>query len=153
MPVFYVLVAVVAVRAGSRFLGDSVDDVKGWLEGRDHPVTVESRAGQNEAQNRRALRLAVGPVELLSVPRDLQEPDPLLDVVLVRLLVSLDPGPDLRLLFTPRGDVAAVERLLDLPVQLIQVDLVDSVLEFGVLGIQLLDGAAVDLRLLLLALP
>jgi hypothetical protein len=69
----------------------------------------------------------VGPEELLGVPSDLQQPDSLLDVVLVRFLVPLDPGPDLRLLLTPRGDVAAVERFLDLSVQLVQVDLVDAV--------------------------
>ena len=62
-------------------------------------------------------------------------------------------GADLDLFLAPLRDVSAIESLLDLPIQLIQVDLVDVVLQLGVLGVQLLDGAAVELRLLLLALP
>jgi hypothetical protein len=40
--------------------------------------------------------------QLLSIPRELYQLDPLLDVVLVRLLVPVDPGPDFGLLLTPR---------------------------------------------------
>ena len=39
---------------------------------------------------------------LLGVPRQLQKPDPLLDVVLVRVLVAFDPGSNLGLLLAPR---------------------------------------------------
>ena len=97
--------------------------------------------------------MALAPVELGSIPGELYEADALLDVVLVRLLVPLDPGADLGLFLAPCGDVPALESLLDLPIQLVHVNLFDAVLELGVAGVQLLDGAAVERRLLLLALP
>jgi len=53
------------------------------------------RAREDEAHERRPFSLATGPEGLLSVPRDLQEPDSLLDVVLACLLVPNDPGSDL----------------------------------------------------------
>ena len=67
--------------------------------------------------------------------------------------MPLDPGADLDLFLAPLRDVSAIESLLDLPIQLIQVDLVDVVLQLGVLGVQLLDGPAVEVSFLLLALP
>jgi hypothetical protein len=95
----------------------------------------------------------VGPEELLGTPCQLQQSDPLLDVVLVRLFVALDPGQDPGLLLTRGRDVRAAVCLLDLSAQLVRVDLVDTVLELGILGVQLLDGAAVVLCLLLLTPP
>ncbi len=97
--------------------------------------------------------MASGPEELLGIPRQLQVPDPLLDVVLVSLLVPFDPGTNLGLLLAPLGDIEVVERLLDLPVQLVQVDLIDPVLELGVMSVQFLDGAAVELSEDVLELP
>ena len=105
-----------------------MDAVERRLEGRNDLVILERRAGHDEAYEGRPLRLALLLVELLRVPRDLQEPDSLVDVVLVGLLVTLDTAPDLRLFLAPRRDVAAVKRFLDLSVQLVQVNLVDAVL-------------------------
>ena len=59
------------------FLGDCVDDVERWLEGRNHSGTFERRARQNEAQKGGTLRLAVGSEELLGIPCELKQPDPL----------------------------------------------------------------------------
>jgi len=53
--------------------------------------------------------------------------------------VPLDPGTDESLLLAPLGDMAAIEGFLNLAVELIQIDLINPVLEFGVLGVQPLD--------------
>jgi hypothetical protein len=63
-----------------------------------------------------ALGLAVGPVEFLGVSSQLQEPDPLLDVVLASLPVPLDIGANLGPFLTPLGDAAAREGFLHLSI-------------------------------------
>ena len=70
----------------------------------------------------------------------------MLDGVLVRLFMPLDAGADFSLLLAPLGDAPTIEGFLDLSIQLVQVDLPDPVLQLGVASIQLLDGAAVELR-------
>jgi hypothetical protein len=68
------------------------------LLGRDLPVIFELGAGHDEPQEGRSLGLPAAPVELLGVPGDLQEPDPLLDVFSVSFLVALDSSENLSLL-------------------------------------------------------
>jgi len=67
--------------------------------------------------------------------------------------MSLDPGAGRGLLRAPLGDVPAVESLLDLPIQLVQVDLVDPVLKPGMAAVQPLDGAVMRRPFVPLALP
>ena len=89
-----------------------MDDIEGWLKGWDYEVTLKGRTLQDEAHEGSTFGLAPAPIERLGVPCDLQEQDPLLDVVLVCLLVALDSSADLGLLLAPLGDVSAVEGFL-----------------------------------------
>jgi len=116
----------------SPFLSQAPDDVKRRPESVNHRLVFQLRAGQQEADQSGPLRLAFFLEQPVGVLRDLQQPDAVL-------------------LLAPRTDVPAVEGFLDLPIQLVQVDLIDAVLELQVLGVEPLDGPAVKRGLLLLA--
>ena len=88
---------------------------------------------------------------LIRIAGDLDEPDPLLEVVLIGGLVLRDMSLKTVLILPPLLYMFAIKGLLDLTVQLVQVHLVDPVLELQVLGIQLLDCFIMKLCLLLLA--
>ena len=90
-------------------------------------------------------------IECIRISSNLYEPDPLLEVVLIGGLVLRDMSLKTVLIFSPLLYMFAIEGLLDLTIQLVQIHLVDPVLELQVLGIQLLDCFIMKLCLLLLA--
>lgn len=70
----------------SGLLGQAPDDVKRRPENGSHRLVLQFRADQHEADQAGPLRLAFILEQRMGIAGDLQQPDALLDVVLVGLL-------------------------------------------------------------------
>jgi len=70
------------------FLGQAPEDVKRRPENGNHRLILQFRAGQQEADQGGPFGLAGSLEQLIGILRDLQQPDALLALVLIRLLVT-----------------------------------------------------------------
>ncbi|MGA3079091.1 MAG: hypothetical protein ABSG56_36095 [Bryobacteraceae bacterium] len=82
-----------------------------------------------------------------------QQPDALFDVALVRVLMRLDVARDAALLGPELGGFAVEEVIVDPAVQLVHVHRIDPVLDAPVLPLQFRDRLFVALALIHVALP
>lgn len=67
--------------------------------------------------------------ELIGISDDHQKLDPLLYVVLIGLLVLPDLFLNTFLLLSPQVNMSFIKCFFDLPIQLVQIHLIDPVLE------------------------